>query len=181
MLIRAFFAIDLPDDTKQSIRIITQDLVKRFANNEVRWVEPSLLHITLQFLEKMDMNTVDSLLQNTQQALNKFKPFELTLGAPELFPTPRHPHIISMPVGPQIKLVEISHAIGSAMAATHYKIEEHPFRGHLTLGRLHIPITLPSISFPPLEKITVNEIILYQSKTFSTGSRYTALGKIKLM
>ncbi|MHB1948550.1 MAG: RNA 2',3'-cyclic phosphodiesterase [Gammaproteobacteria bacterium] len=181
--LRAFFAIDLTLEIKQSIGEIIAQLQTTHKHRATRWSKPQNLHITLQFLISVKPEDIDTLLNNVRAEIATFSTFELELGALELFPTKYKPRIISMNISQQEILTELAKQIGKGILATGYEIERRPFRGHLTLARLNNiskDFALPEIKLPDLQALVVKEVVLYSSEPSRQGSYYSILGKISL-
>lgn len=184
MMIRAFFAIDLPPSIKNSVETIMVNLNKQLKPQSVRWVKPEQLHITLQFLKKINKNDIPEVLKKIHPIIKPIRPFEITLGKIELFPTDHKSNIISMSVTSNDTLSAFSTALGEGITQFGYPIETRPFRAHLTLGRINPTqkrnFKLPDTQHPPLETISVTEIVLFQSEPRASRSRFTPLEKIYL-
>lgn len=183
-MIRAFFAINLPEELQKSMDNVVAQL--NTANKlTVQWVKPQNLHITLQFMKNVELNDISTLSKNVRHELRSIEPFELELSHLELFPEPTHPRLISVALASDVILVDIAKRIGRAIVATNYPLETHPFRAHLTLGRLkETPpknISLINIALPHAKKFLVKEIIFYQTQRSHEGSQYIPLEKIILL
>src|SRR5579872_2508709 len=120
-LIRAFFAIDLPQELKTNLATFITKLQKTYKRDSVRFTKPEKLHITLQFLEKINANDVEPLLAAVRQELKQHSnSFRLHFGEMELFPTPYQPRIISIQVGPNKELAHLANLIGKGILNTGY-------------------------------------------------------------
>lgn len=182
-MIRVFFAIDLPQTVKKQIDTLVSHIQKYVKRQAVHWVKHQQFHITLQFLNAIEEKDVSPLIEIVHEGIKNINSFELCIGPVELFPTPQHPHIISLAVAPHETLSQLSAAIGLGISAMKYPVEPRPFRGHLTLGRMndkHAQIILPEIELSFTESITVNHIVLFQSEPGTGGSRYTPLSVVSL-
>ncbi len=178
--IRGFFAIQIPAAMQTILQRAEKTLQQK---HRLRWTKPHNLHITLQFLKEIKTMDIENIVANVRKELSKMTSFELELGKLELFPSPVHPRLIALQVGPSETLAQLSHLIGQGILGAHYPIETRPFRGHLTLARFnganqHFP--LEDLTLPPLQKFPVTEIILFQSLRGEEGSRYIPLAHIHL-
>jgi 2'-5' RNA ligase len=182
MMIRAFFAIELPLLAKKSVASFISELQKQIHAHSICWIQPENLHITLQFLAEVRMADVPKLVENAEVACKNLQGFELELQHAELFPDQHHPKVISMAIAPQQTLSRFSTVLGQAIQASGYKIETRPFRGHITIGRIQSRddvIVLPN-QMLMTETFIINEVTLFQSRPDNKGSRYTVLAKIQL-
>lgn len=182
-LIRAFFAIDLPHETKRAISTLMAQLKNAHPHNSLHWTEPQNLHITLQFLGEVKLNDLAPLMNHAAQEIQLFPSFELTIGALELFPADNRPRVISLAITPNEVPAALAKTISHSIIATGYEIETRPFRAHLTLAhlnRMEKGFILPNIPAPTLGTIPVTEIVLYQSDPSNNGPRYSILKKFTL-
>lgn len=183
--LRVFFAIDLPTTIKDTIaNHLMPELKKNLPGDIVRWTKPDNLHITLQFIpafNAIDLQPCLDLLRS-KQALPR--PFLLTLGAYELFPSLQYPRYIALSMEPQQPLTLLSNQLGTVLEALHYPLESRPFRGHLTLGKItgsaEKIVEIDAINLPTIEPFSVDEVTLFQSHSNKTGSLYTKLATIPL-
>lgn len=185
-VIRIFFAIDLPEPAKERLGSYIGLLKKKSRTHGIRWTKPENLHITLQFLAEVHSEHLSMLLQNVRHRMaGAIHETVLTLGSLHLFPNPYRPRVIVLDVKPQDELGMLSGLIGEGIKAANYPIESRPFRAHLTLGRIKQPQGM-SLSFldemqsAELEKIAVNEVVLFRSEPQADGSKYTILEKLAL-
>lgn len=181
--IRAFFAIDIPEEIKKWLTDMVHKLQKQPVPHSVRWSKSHNLHITLQFLAAVRIEDLEKLCFNVEHELKLFPEFELELGNLELFPNPKHPRIISMSFFPEEDQAILSKSIGEGIVKTGYDIEKRPFRSHLTLGRIQEmshELTLTSHQEPKIKSFTVHDVILYRSEPTHHGSIYTPLKRFYL-
>ena len=143
------------------------------------------LHVTLQFLKGIQPEHVTSLIEQVRLELKDTPAFQLEFGGLEWFPTPEHPKILSLAVGPQHSLMSLSVAIGHAISTLNYPVESHPFRGHMSLGRLlhyrsQQTALLQQIKLPPIPPIAINELYLIESRPGKKGNDYHPLAQLAL-
>lgn len=180
---RVFFAIELTPDTKKSVSEIIEHLKIKDTQREIRWVKPDNLHITLQFIGNFNLTDTTPLLENAAHALQNINAFDLTFQTLETFSTKHHARIISLNMDQNEILGQLAKTLGSAITPLGYKVETRPFRAHLTLGRLEnteIDDAFIHIPLNSLNKIAIQEIVLFKSEPSGDGSKYTVLGKVKL-
>ncbi|SRR5579883_197320 len=186
-VIRVFFAIDLPEATKKEVGKFISQLKKQSKSHAIRWTKPENLHITLQFLAEVKTEHLPMLIERVRGKMHgRHQPVQLALGAVHLFPNPYRPRVIVLDVMPQDQLALLSSLIGQGIVDARYAIEERPFRGHLTIGRIKQPqgvdlnFLSSSSSMQDLEKVEINEVVLFRSEPQPEGSKYTVLEKMSL-
>ena len=189
--IRTFIAIDLPDDAKHALANFTETLKARGLSN-VRWVKPNGIHLTLKFLGNIPPSIVPQLLTALEAAAKDHHPFTLSLGDFGVFPNPNNPRVLW--VGLKGDLAALSHLQSSVEQHCRnlgFDPDRHPFRPHLTLGRVRRTLPQPqrhivraaiqdetSVDAPPWP---VQEIHLIHSALTPHGAVYRSLGAIPLI
>ncbi len=184
-VVRVFFAVDLPATMKEKLKEFIITLKKQSMSHGIRWTKSDNLHITLQFLAEVKTEHLPQLIDEVKNVLQGKKVhLDLTLGELRLFPSAYHPRVIVMDVTEQQALSELSAIIGQGIQHAQYAVEEKPFRGHLTLGRIkHTGLKLDflgEVTLPDFEGLPVDEIVLFRSEPEDHGSKYTPLEVISL-
>lgn len=181
--IRVFFALAMPKSTQQLLAEILASAQRCIPAAAVHWMPKENLHITLQFMPEVHLNDLPQLIENVRSSLTNTPSFYLELKGMEFFPTPTHPRIISLAVGPSDCLTQLSTAVGQGIKASNYPVETRAFRGHLTLGRLrrvHQSFSLEQIKIPLIPRIWINEICLFESRSGKEHSNYIPLAHLEL-
>lgn len=185
-VVRVFFAVDLPATIKDQVASYICQLKKKAKSNSIRWTKPENLHITLQFLAEVRSEHINALIENVRGNINSHtKHTRMKLGGIHLFPNPFRPRVIVLDIAPQEELAFLSRLIGEGIKATEYAIEDRPFRGHLTIGRIKQPQGLDlkflaEVGQLDVEEIAVNEVVLFRSEPHSNGSKYSVLERLPL-
>lgn len=180
---RLFFAIVFDEATQNHLKKLLRTLKKLPNSHNIRWEKLEKLHITLQFIAKVEQTQIALLTDFAQQNLNNFSSLEIQFTHLHYFPPTKHPHVLSLGIKPSPKLLQLATLLRQSIQATELTTEMKDFLPHLTLGRLKPSPPYPlfienlSIKIPPL---TVTEIILLQSVMTTEGSEYTPLKKFFL-
>jgi 2'-5' RNA ligase len=179
--IRAFFAIELGEAARRAAADVARRLRESPGGDGVRWVRPEALHVTLRFLGDIDPARPAALAGRAGLELAGLRPFRLRLGPVELFPLPRRPRVVALGLEPAAALAELAEAVERAVVAEGFAPEEHPFRAHLTLGRVR-ERRFPEVAgvAVPAEEIAIEEAVLFRSELSPAGSRYTPLARVRL-
>ncbi|MFZ2314150.1 MAG: RNA 2',3'-cyclic phosphodiesterase [Gammaproteobacteria bacterium] len=183
---RIFFAVDMAPDLKNRLGDFITTLKERSKSHAIRWSRPENLHITLQFLAEVSSDDVTMIAKEVRKIVEEAcSQIEISFGQITLFPHPSRPRVIVLDVSAQEALAELSVKIGKGIQAANYKIEDKPFKAHLTLGRIKQPKGvnlrfLADVVSPITEVVTVKEIVLFRSEPQSDGSRYSLIEKISL-
>ena len=180
--IRAFFAVDLDAAARAAAAEVANELRLAPRGEDVRWVRPEALHVTLCFLGEIDPARVEPLAANVAKQVAPLAPFRMELGAARLFPQRRQPRVVILDVSPVEPLVALAAAVDRGAVASGFETEKRPFRAHLTLGRVRgrdFP-AVASSGVPEGTACEVTEAVLFQSELGHGGAKYTALEKISL-
>jgi RNA 2',3'-cyclic 3'-phosphodiesterase len=185
-MIRAFLAIELPDDLRSGLAQVQEELKRSRA--DVRWVAPGNIHLTLKFFGNVPDDEIDGLAQAAREAAAETAPLRLKATVAGAFPSPTAPRVVWLGLGGDlVPLTQLFYRLEKAFAALGYPPEGRAFNPHLTLGRVKSPANrerlakmlakLPPVDWPPFE---VKELILFQSVLSPKGSTYTPLQLIPL-
>lgn len=179
--IRAFFAIDLPDELKAKIAELIKLLQQKNPGKNIVWTKAENLHITLKFLGDVLPQQCEQFLPGTMDAISQVPKFTLAFTKMGLFPTKRMPRVIAFLPSPMERLVALAYKIEEQVVRYNVPAETRPFKPHLTLARIKRPIknefediVMPSLAFE------VERLTLFRGEITHTGSRYEVLWDIPL-
>jgi 2'-5' RNA ligase len=184
--IRSFLAIELPPTIAKGIERVQGDLKQSHA--DVRWVEPSRIHLTLKFFGNIDEKACDEIMDAVGKAVSEVEPFSLTIKGLSAFPSIRNPRVIWLGVedGGEV-LKPLQRAVEGNLRQIGFPGEEREFKPHLTLGRLRSGRGKPELLgkmedlFPiDLGEFRVDRLMLFKSDLRPTGPIYTELRVLKL-
>lgn len=185
-LIRIFFAIDLPPKTKEAIGKLINAFKKKSKSRAIRWTKLKNLHITLQFLAACRSEHIGRLLDQVRSEVSNITNYSpLKIGGVHLFPHVFNPRVIVLDIAPQEELANLAKAIGRGITTCDYEIDDRPFRGHLTLGRIKYKngVKLDFLKEQMVlnfDEIVIHEVVLFRSDPLPDGSCYTPIERITL-
>jgi RNA 2',3'-cyclic 3'-phosphodiesterase len=189
--LRTFFALELCEQARCVAGDLIHELCSRPHGDQVRWVRPETLHVTLRFLGRTAQAHLPALLQHVASQLTAVPAFMLDLGEVKAFPSLRRPRVVALNLEPEAPVLHLARAVDTGVVAAGFEPELRPFRGHVTLGRAQSAPRagrsregrIPSLEALAARKPTpfaVREIVLFESKLGSKGSVYTPLQQIAL-
>jgi RNA 2',3'-cyclic 3'-phosphodiesterase len=186
--IRAFIAIELPEDVRQKLDVVEKQVIAHAgdsARRSVRWVPSSNMHLTLKFLGEVSTGNLQSLARMLQAEAARHQRFEMTLSGLGAFPNVRRPRVIWVGIDAPGELSALQKAIESETHKLGYPVEERPFSPHLTLGRIsqnarpdevtQVARALSEINIGEISRIPIDHIHLFRSDLHPSGAIYTSL------
>ncbi len=186
---RAFIAIDIPQDLKDKFSQIQENLKK--SDLEFKWVKPENLHLTLKFLGYIDEQQLPEIIKVIEEIVYGQKSFKLRFESFGFFPDPRRPRVFFVGTNNQDLLKAMVQQLEIKLEKIGFPVESLPagrqgrFQSHLTLARIKSRKNLETL-LKNLEKIklegdfAVKEIILYESILKPTGPLYEKITSISL-
>ncbi|MBU1112480.1 MAG: RNA 2',3'-cyclic phosphodiesterase [Candidatus Omnitrophica bacterium] len=179
---RAFIAIDLPENLKNQLAQIQNDL--KSCDLDLKWVKPENLHLTLKFLGDIDEKQLLEIKKIIKGIAFNQKTFEVSLEAFGFFPDSRKPRVFFVSTTNQDLLKTIVNRLETGLGKIGFPIEGR-FKSHLTLARIksskNLETLLQNLKEVSLEGVfTVKEIAVYESRLKPTGPVYEKIARISL-
>jgi RNA 2',3'-cyclic 3'-phosphodiesterase len=200
-MIRAFLAVELPQELRDAIASFQNDLKRRLQieaskGARISWVQPASIHLTIKFFGDIDEQLIAPLRETVARAVGHLQPVVVPVERLAAFPRPQAPRVLW--VGPSQeweqgdeaqRLRAIHRSIEQACENRDFPREAKPFNPHLTLGRIKEgeryagnalvrsgvmdrPVTLGSFA--------IDSVLLLKSDLRPTGSVYTKLWEVKI-
>ncbi len=151
-----------------------------FVHHRVRWMHPSMWHVTLWFLGNVEEGMVDAICDDMQQMAKAFLPFVMTIDGLGWFPAAGHRRIVWAGVVFSDALSRLQKAVASKIG------HDAPFVPHITLGRTG---RNEASSWPAawwldnehrqFDRIQIDGFALYESTLSSEGSVYRRIADFK--
>ncbi|MBW7476062.1 RNA 2',3'-cyclic phosphodiesterase [Paenibacillus oenotherae] len=188
--LRLFVAASLPSQLQQQLAAWSEKL--RLELPFRKWVYPSDLHITLQFLGDTPSLQKAPIISALNGAASSAGAFELTLEGLRLFGRPSNPSILWAGVGGELRLLhDLQQRITAALAPLGFVPEERPYHPHITLARKYSgdipfePEQLDRYAVPAAEegeplRWIIEDIVLYSSTLRKSGPMYEAIAHVPL-
>jgi 2'-5' RNA ligase len=152
------------------------------SNESIKWTSIENLHITLSFLGDTEETVIKNLSFLLNKACTGSGKFELTISGAGIFKSLRDPRVIWTGIEPSAELVALNVIVSRCLEEAAIKHDSQPFKPHLTIGRIRslgsgevLNDLLKRYIGVQLQRVHVNEIILYESILHKTGAVYKAL------
>lgn len=130
---RIFVAAEIPEEIRAGLAGIRTGLTD-FGLRQLRWVEPSRIHLTLRFCGEMSSEAV----QRLATALGAPPPlpaFRVTLEKLHFFPARGSPRLLVISLDRSEPLEQLARWIDQIAVSVGVEKEDRPYRPHLTLAR----------------------------------------------
>ncbi len=182
-MIRAFIAIDLPDDVRAAIQEVQARLKEMSFGVKISWTKVANLHLTLQFLGNIEEGVVDKFATAIRLVATQQQPFDASVRSAGAFPDEKRPQVVWVGCdddGHRLKALAL--AVHDAMQPFSFTYERRGFSAHLTLGRIKAPRpdaaltrAIDSLKDMTFGTLRVGAIHLFESQLHPEGSIYTKL------
>lgn len=177
---RAFFAINIPENIKNTIITAIKPLYTHHALQQVKWIKSENWHITLCFLNTISEQQYQCIDQKIKTAIKSISKFSIEFTKLQPFPSAKKFHVVNLQPKPLTTLASLAATIEQNVITCGIPTENRPFNPHLTLGNVNNrhksqmvsllqQFTLPTMSFD------VTDIKLFKSEPKPTGSFYTVV------
>jgi 2'-5' RNA ligase len=182
-MIRAFIAIDIPDDVRAAIEEAQARLKRAHVGVKISWTKIDNLHLTLQFLGYIEETVVDQIKAGLQSVAGEYQPFELPVHGAGAFPNETRPRVIWVGCNDAAgRLKALAQSVQAAMQPLGFEPEHREFSAHLTLGRIKVPRpdtaltrAVESLKNTAFGTLRVEAIHFVESQLHPEGSIYSKL------
>lgn len=181
---RLFAAAPVNDATRALLREAQERLRPR--SWAVRWVDPALAHLTLQFYGDTPTDRLPALERRLGEIARAATPLRLTTAQLGAFPSPRRARVLWLGLAGELEaLDELARAVATT-ASLAPRADVKPFRPHITLGRARDGATLDGVEEAlaetrlPAVALPVERIELVRSVLGRSGPTYTTLAALPL-
>jgi RNA 2',3'-cyclic 3'-phosphodiesterase len=182
---RIFIAINV--NSEPSFQMMLKSLKTELKNELIKWTPSSNIHITLAFLGDTEEKMIKALIPMLKVKCETTGNFELTLKGLGVFKNSDDPRIIWTGIEQCEKLIDLNSRVVESLKNLDIRIENRPFTPHLTLGRVKkierkdkLRMLIEHFNNQEIQKVPVNEIIVYESVLLPQGPLYKPLSVIKL-
>jgi 2'-5' RNA ligase len=177
---RCFVAVVLDHALREPLVRLLRERLPR--TRDVRWCTEQQLHVTLKFLGEARDDQVPAICNAIAAAAEFVKPFSLRLSGLGCFPSPRNPRVlwcgVEDPAEGCAKWLELADPLLTEIG---FPPENRAFHPHVTLGRSKSAAgsgimrrVLDDVSNPTAPEMTVEQVVLFESRLAPTGAQYTA-------
>lgn len=174
-MVRAFIALELPDEIRERLFRAAEEL--RPCPARLTFVEQKNIHITVKFLGEVD----DTLLPRVKDALSSipFRPFELSVGDITVN-DPKRPFTVWASITDGGESGELFRIVEDRLAPLGFGRERRRFTPHATIARIKVPhpslpATVRSLAGKTGGKCLISGLKLKKSTLLPAGPVYEDL------
>jgi RNA 2',3'-cyclic 3'-phosphodiesterase len=185
MMLRLFFAVDLPEETKNAVAQIQSGLREAAGERGIRWTTTPQFHYTLKFLGETPEEQLPLVIHAGDLAASSVSPFSLTLAKVGAFPRQRSPQVLWIGASEGVPvLTRLAECLDEHLSERGFAPEKRRFNAHLTLARAKSPEGEESLarilgnlpeSVDKFSSFPVESFVLMRSELRPAGSVYTVL------
>lgn len=187
---RLFVAVGLEPALGAAVGRLMEDVRRRVSAQapaaRVTWVDPSRLHITLQFIGAVEEPVFAHVLAVLTRPVD-VPPFDMALAGTGAFPPRGAPRVIWVGViEGRERLQAVASEVAERLAAAGVTREDRPFTPHLTVARVRVPAGLRQATLAaapgaaPIGVQRVDAITLMESTLSPRGPAYRPLQQTPL-
>jgi RNA 2',3'-cyclic 3'-phosphodiesterase len=182
---RIFIAVRI--EPEEPLLKMISSFKQTLKNESIKWTEIKNIHITLVFLGDTLENRVQEIDALLKEICRGFGSFYLIVRGAGVFKSLKDTRVIWTGIGHSDEMTRLHYLISDKLRTTGTELEERSFNPHLTLGRVKsisnisdLKSLLERYQENEIQKVKVNEIILYESILRPEGPVYNPLGKYSL-
>ncbi|MCE5186030.1 MAG: RNA 2',3'-cyclic phosphodiesterase [Planctomycetaceae bacterium] len=184
---RLFAAIDIEEGVRQRIAAVQRQLQEELnlSHGQVKWVDPSQIHLTLKFLGEVADDQVVRVCDTLRRTAGQFAAFDFEVRGVGVFGKPAR--IVWAGTGECPALFQLQAEMEDQFEKLGWEKENRPFAGHLTVCRVknisagdRLAKAAAAYENHVFGTVSAGEVILYQSVLGSREPVYTPVSRASL-
>ena len=182
---RIFIAVKI--NAGGNLKDLIFSLRSELEGENIKWIDPDSIHITLAFLGATEEEKIDAVIRLLGERCPGFGIFEFYLTGVGVFKSVNNPRIIWIGTGASDELVRLNEVVNDGLKNIGFTVEDRPFRPHVTIGRVKflkdpdkMKLLLAKHHDSEIQKITVEEVVLYESILVGPKPVYKPVFTVKL-
>jgi 2'-5' RNA ligase len=188
--IRAFIAVLLPDEVKQSLSAL-QERLRSGSSVPAKWVDPGNIHLTLKFLGNISPGMIGRITSAMETAAREIRPFRIQVKGLGAFPNANRVNIVWVGMeGDVERLALLQKRIDAQLSHLGFKSENRPFTPHLTIARIRdhasaeerrkLGRIIEDTAFDTSHPVDVSAVHLMKSQLTRQGPIYSVIAAVNL-
>jgi 2'-5' RNA ligase len=183
---RLFAAIKIQPDVEFLAKY--RELKHALRNEPIKWVEEHNIHVTLKFFGETEEKLIPGICQALKNRASETDSFNMHLTGIGIFGSSYAPKVIWVGLEPYGELTMLIKNIHAELKKIGFEPDRQNVVPHLTLGRIKfirdkIPFQRVLDQFRDISssRISIGEMLLYESILRRDGPQYIALEKFSFM
>ncbi|MBK5091975.1 MAG: RNA 2',3'-cyclic phosphodiesterase [Actinobacteria bacterium] len=177
---RVFMGLSLSPEVRRYVADVAQNLSRLV--QEVRWVAPENLHVTLKFIGYCGEDRLAGLVEVMRES-SRYLPLVLKVGGFGGFPSQGSARVIWVGAEDEDRRInELHRLLERGVEKLGFPREKRSYTPHITVGRAKKkPVRLPTGIdgvVGPEKTLRVEDIVLYRSVLKKTGAEYSVIGRV---
>ena len=179
-LVRAFLAIPLPQQLKDSISVIQRHLQTQIA--DTRWVRPENLHLTVHFFGETKQEALEKIRVSVLSVKLCQWPFLVEVKRLGAFPNLHRPRTIWLDLEPKDQLRQLHRDFQRCLHQVGVVTKSGSYSPHVTIGRLRQRQRPPdltdlsnTVGLEPIGQLPVDRLVLFESRLHPDGAEHIPL------
>jgi 2'-5' RNA ligase len=185
--VRAFVALafSVPVTRRIAEEVARRKAQVAEAGLHVAWVPAANLHVTLKFLGSIPEESLEAVAGRLRRLAARHPPFEARAARLGAFPSLERPRVLWVGVDGGEAMGKLARDVEAQMAELGFARPEEAtrvFHPHVTVGRVKhgAPLGASWTSEVELGASTMSELVVYESRTKSSGAEYVARARVSL-
>jgi 2'-5' RNA ligase len=157
------------------------------AKEKIKWVDPGVMHITIEFLGDTDERIIPSVSDIIKHTAHNHPSFELFFRGTGIFRNLHDPRVIWIGTETNPILQSIKTELSNELSKFGFEKETREFRPHLTLGRIKylknrsvLEEAIQLNKDQDVQKERISELIYYESILKPEGPEYLSIINVPL-
>ncbi len=182
---RIFIALELPESVRERLGQLQEKL--KGTENRIRWVDPSLIHLTMKFLGEVKENNLEKVIQTARNAAGRFSVFKMKIGKMGVFPSFSSPRVIWVGIEEgKDKLETLAAELEEKLGQQGFSRSSRKWTSHLTLARVKVLKARERLKALLLQyckeveaiEVKVNSLSVIKSEHADQGDIYSGLDQM---
>lgn len=153
----------------------------------IRWVKPDNLHITLRFLGDTSENLVNKISGVMEKHVTKTQPFSFVIRSLDVFRSLKYPRVMWMGLDNTDALVKLKNIVDKSLSGLLPEEDTDNFNPHLTIGRMKyindrelLKELLAGYMDHKFMDVNVDQLFFFESILDREGASYKVISSCKL-
>ena len=184
---RTFIALELPESVRERLGQLQERL--KGTENRIKWVNPSLIHLTMKFLGEVKESNLEKVTQVARNVTGRFSIFKMKIGKMGVFPNFSSPRVIWVGIEEgKDKLETLAAELEEKLGQEGFSRSSRKWTSHLTLARVKVLKEKEKLKALLLQyckevegiEVKVKSLSVIKSELTPRGPIYTVLKRIPL-